>query len=255
VEGSRSEYRFTRSWEGVVPNLERRYEKPRNLPARGLRSLPSPTSLPRLSRGAPATRVAGGQAQGENVNHYTGLTIARRRAFGALRLSSRRRRSPPGAQGDTEEARVPDERGAVGYLTLDRSAASLSGGEGQRIRLATQIGSRLTGSSTSSTSHRSACTSGQQALLGHAAPPCRPRNTVVVVEHDEETIARPTTWSISDREPASSAARSWPQASRRDRRCERSLTGSICPAVSRSPCHGAPQAQRQEPRRREGDRT
>ena len=33
----------------------------------------------------------------------------------------------------------------LGYLTLDRSAATLSGGEGQRIRLATQIGSRLTG--------------------------------------------------------------------------------------------------------------
>src|SRR6185503_4038745 len=37
------------------------------------------------------------------------------------------------------------ERVGLGYLTLDRSSATLSGGEGQRIRLATQIGSQLRG--------------------------------------------------------------------------------------------------------------
>jgi excinuclease ABC subunit A len=77
----------------------------------------------------------------------------------------------------------------VGYLTLGRSAATLSGGEGQRIRLATQIGSQLTGvlyvlDEPSIGLHQR----DNRRLLGTL---CRLRNlgnTVLVVEHDEETI-------------------------------------------------------------------
>jgi excinuclease ABC subunit A len=77
----------------------------------------------------------------------------------------------------------------VGYLTLDRPAASLSGGEGQRIRLATQIGSKLRG---------------VLYVLDEPSIGLHPRdnrrlldtledlrdigNTILVVEHDEETI-------------------------------------------------------------------
>ena len=77
----------------------------------------------------------------------------------------------------------------VGYLTLARSAASLSGGEGQRIRLATQIGSNLTGvlyvldepsiGLHQRDNRKLLTTLGRLRDLG---------NTVVVVEHDEETI-------------------------------------------------------------------
>jgi excinuclease ABC subunit A len=79
----------------------------------------------------------------------------------------------------------------LGYLSLDRSAATLSGGEGQRIRLATQIGSRLRGvlyvldEPSIGLHHRDngrlLCTLERLRDLG---------NTVVVVEHDEETIRR-----------------------------------------------------------------
>ena len=77
----------------------------------------------------------------------------------------------------------------VGYLSLARSAATLSGGEGQRIRLATQIGANLTGvlyvlDEPSIGLHQR----DNRRLL---ATLCRLRdqgNTVIVVEHDEETI-------------------------------------------------------------------
>jgi excinuclease ABC subunit A len=77
----------------------------------------------------------------------------------------------------------------VGYLSLGRSAATLSGGEGQRIRLATQIGSQLTGvlyvldepsiGLHQRDNRRLLATLGRLRNLG---------NTVLVVEHDEETI-------------------------------------------------------------------
>src|SRR4030095_15519789 len=79
----------------------------------------------------------------------------------------------------------------LGYLTLDRPSATLSGGEGQRIRLATQIGSQLRG---------------VLYVLDEPSIGLHPRdnrklldtlehlrdlgNTVLVVEHDEETIRR-----------------------------------------------------------------
>ncbi|MGH9897582.1 MAG: excinuclease ABC subunit UvrA, partial [Pyrinomonadaceae bacterium] len=79
----------------------------------------------------------------------------------------------------------------LSYLTLDRSSATLSGGEGQRIRLATQIGSQLRGvlyvldepsiGLHARDNHRLINTLSELRDLG---------NTVLVVEHDEETIRR-----------------------------------------------------------------
>ena len=77
----------------------------------------------------------------------------------------------------------------VGYLTLGRSAASLSGGEGQRIRLATQIGSNLTGvlyvlDEPSIGLHQR----DNRKLLSTLQRLRDMGNTVIVVEHDEDTI-------------------------------------------------------------------
>ena len=79
----------------------------------------------------------------------------------------------------------------LGYLTLDRSAATLSGGEAQRIRLATQIGSRLRGvlyvlDEPSVGLHAR----DNDRLLGTLEQLRDLGNTVLVVEHDEETIRR-----------------------------------------------------------------
>ena len=80
---------------------------------------------------------------------------------------------------------------AVGldYLTLDRGAATLSGGEGQRIRLATQIGSSLVGvlyilDEPSIGLHQR----DNRRLLDTLKRLRDLGNTVLVVEHDEETI-------------------------------------------------------------------
>ncbi len=79
----------------------------------------------------------------------------------------------------------------LGYISLDRSAATLSGGEGQRIRLATQIGSKLRGvlyvldEPSIGLHHR------DNTRLLKALEELRDLgNTVLVVEHDEETIRR-----------------------------------------------------------------
>ena len=79
----------------------------------------------------------------------------------------------------------------LGYMSLDRSAATLSGGEGQRIRLATQIGSRLRGvlyvldEPSIGLHHRD-----NNRLLQALESLRDLGNTVLVVEHDEETIRR-----------------------------------------------------------------
>ena len=80
---------------------------------------------------------------------------------------------------------------AVGlsYLSLDRSAATLSGGEGQRIRLATQIGSRLRGVLYVLDEPSIGLHQRDNARLIHALTQLRDLgNTVLVVEHDEDTI-------------------------------------------------------------------
>ena len=79
----------------------------------------------------------------------------------------------------------------LGYMALSRSAATLSGGEGQRIRLATQIGSRLRGvlyvldEPSIGLHHRD-----NNRLLQALESLRNLGNTVLVVEHDEETIRR-----------------------------------------------------------------
>jgi excinuclease ABC subunit A len=77
----------------------------------------------------------------------------------------------------------------LGYLSLNRSAATLSGGEGQRIRLATQIGSRLRGVLYVLDEPSIGLHQRDNQRLIHALESLRNLgNTVLVVEHDEDTI-------------------------------------------------------------------
>src|SRR6201989_441402 len=79
----------------------------------------------------------------------------------------------------------------LGYLSLDRSAATLSGGEGQRIRLATQIGSRLRGVLYVLDEPSIGLHQRDNQRLIEALEDLRDLgNTVLVVEHDEDTMRK-----------------------------------------------------------------
>src|SRR5215203_2174373 len=181
---------FGAGFEGLIPNLRRRYEEgswleQENLePYRSLR--PCPTCQgERLKAQSLAVRV-----KGRTVSEYVNLPISEAvQVFDGLELSDREALIATRIMREIRDRiHFLDDVG-VGYLSLARSAATLSGGEGQRIRLATQIGSNLTGvlyvlDEPSIGLHQR----DNRALLATLGRLRDLGNTVVVVEHDEETI-------------------------------------------------------------------
>jgi excinuclease ABC subunit A len=183
-------------WEGVISNVQRRYEETTSDSVR--------LSLDEFMMTRECTTCGGRRLKPESLavtiaDHNLGeivempITTARR-FFETVPVRGNGR---PGLDADIagpilkeirERLRFLDDVG-LDYLTLGRSAESLSGGEAQRIRLATQIGSRLVGvlyilDEPSIGLHqrdnaRLLATLRQLRDLG---------NTVIVVEHDEETM-------------------------------------------------------------------
>jgi excinuclease ABC subunit A len=181
---------FGRNFEGVIPNLRRRYEEgswavQEDLePYRTLRECPACHGQ-RLKPQSLAVKV-----KGRGIAEYVNLPISDALAvFESFELSEREALVVGRVLREIRERlRFLDDVG-VGYLTLNRSAATLSGGEGQRIRLATQIGANLTGvlyvlDEPSIGLHQR----DNRRLLTTLARLRDLGNTVVVVEHDEETI-------------------------------------------------------------------
>ncbi len=181
---------FGAGFEGLIPNLRRRYEEgtwldQENLePYRALRPCPT-CGGDRLRAQSRAVR-----AKGRTIAEYVGLPISEAvRVFDSLELSDREALIASRILREIRDRLHFLDDVGVGYLTLGRSAATLSGGEGQRIRLATQIGSNLTGvlyvlDEPSIGLHQR----DNRALLSTLARLRDLGNTVVVVEHDEETI-------------------------------------------------------------------
>ena len=189
-DGKKEKDPFGAGFEGLIPNLRRRYEEGGWVdqealePYRGLRPCPSCQGA-RLKPQSRAVRV-----KGRTIVDYVGLPISETlHVFDALELTDRESLIASRILREIRDRlRFLNDVG-VGYLTLGRSAATLSGGEGQRIRLATQIGSNLTGvlyvlDEPSIGLHQR----DNRALLGTLARLRDLGNTVVVVEHDEETI-------------------------------------------------------------------
>src|SRR6476659_4407283 len=181
---------FGSGFEGLVPNLRRRYEEgtwleQENLePYRALRPCPT-CGGERLKAQSRSVRV-----KGRTISEYVNLPVSEAvRVFDEQELSDREALIASRILREIRDRLHFLDDVGVGYLTLGRSAATLSGGEGQRIRLATQIGSNLTGvlyilDEPSIGLHQR----DNRALLSTLARLRDLGNTVVVVEHDEETI-------------------------------------------------------------------
>jgi excinuclease ABC subunit A len=181
---------FGRGFEGVIPNLRRRYDEgswatQEDLePYRTLRECPACRGQ-RLKPQSLAVKV-----KGRGIAEYVNLPISDALAvFDAFELSEREALIAGRVLREIRERLRFLHDVGVGYLTLNRSAATLSGGEGQRIRLATQIGANLTGvlyvlDEPSIGLHQR----DNRKLLTTLTRLRDLGNTVVVVEHDEETI-------------------------------------------------------------------
>ena len=181
----------THPFEGILPNMERRYRETdsnvvREELAKFLNNKPCPDCRgTRLSVASRHVFVAD-----KNLPEVTGLPVGRaQQLFGTLEL--------PGYRGEIA-AKIVKEIGqrldflvnvGLDYLSLDRSADTLSGGEAQRIRLASQIGAGLVGvmyvlDEPSIGLHQR----DNERLLNTLTYLRDMGNTVIVVEHDEDAI-------------------------------------------------------------------
>jgi len=213
--GHRHHHEYRVSYEGVVPNLERRFKETESDYVRGeieryMTSQPCPAcGGARLRPESLAVTVAG-----RSIVEATAMSIGTAMRFFNLLAE----RVPlPSELGAPPPYRWPDERGVpltdreftiarqilkeiqarlgflvdvgLDYLTLDRAAGTLSGGEAQRIRLATQIGSGLMGVLYILDEPSIGLHQRDNDRLIRTLKRLRDLgNTVIVVEHDEETI-------------------------------------------------------------------
>jgi len=178
-------------FEGMLAALERRYKETTSEEARldierFMAERPCPTCRGgRLRRESLAVRVGG-----RSIHEVCALTIkAARTLFETLRLGEREQAIARRVLKEIRERLGFLQNVGLEYLTLDRAAGTLSGGEGQRIRLATQIGSSLVGvlyilDEPSIGLHQR----DNRRLLDMLLRLRDLSNTVLVVEHDEETI-------------------------------------------------------------------
>ena len=186
-------YEYKTEWKGAVPYLMARAEDMKSEAAvAAFEALISPTVCAechgrRLQPASLAVRVAN-----RAISDYTALPISQAvKVFNGVRLTAREEKIAGLILREIRQRLSFLETVGLGYLTLDRTSSTLSGGEGQRIRLATQIGSQLRG---------------VLYVLDEPSIGLHPRdnkklldtlehlrdlgNTVLVVEHDEETIRR-----------------------------------------------------------------
>ncbi|MBL8091165.1 MAG: excinuclease ABC subunit UvrA [Anaerolineales bacterium] len=198
-----SEFKFTRAFEGVITNLERRYKETnsewmREKISEYMSDRPCPAcGGKRLNPAALAVTV-------DDVNIVQANSWPVLQTLDWVKKISGKN-SPLTSKQKTIAERVIREiherlnflvNVGLDYLTLNRSAVTLSGGEAQRIRLATQVGSRLVGVLYVLDEPSIGLHPRDNARLLETLKGLRDLgNTVLVVEHDDETI-RESDWVI-----------------------------------------------------------
>jgi excinuclease ABC subunit A len=186
-------YSYKSPWQGALPWMRERLD---NAPSEKIRlaleELVSPAICGecggrRLRSDSLAVRVGG-----RGIADFTSMTIEDAiKAFDQVKLDKREEQIAGLILREIKTRLRFLETVGLGYITLDRPSATLSGGEGQRIRLATQIGSQLRGvlyvlDEPSIGLHPR----DNRRLLDTLSALRDLGNTVLVVEHDEETIRR-----------------------------------------------------------------
>jgi len=189
-EGDRR-FSFTKPFEGVVNNLERRFRETDSEDVR--------EELSRYMNNRPCRACGGARLKkealcvavgGKGIDGVTALPVEEALAFfRGLPLSAREEEIASRILKEIRSRLTFLANVGLSYLTLSRASATLSGGEGQRIRLATQIGASLMGvlyilDEPSIGLHQR----DNRRLLSTLTRLRDLGNTVLVVEHDEETI-------------------------------------------------------------------
>jgi excinuclease ABC subunit A len=187
----RNRYTFFETFEGVIPNLERRYRETGSADVREeiekyMNAQPCPVCKgSRLKREALFVKV-----EGRSVHDIVKMSIKDTlKFFTAIKLDRTRQEIARRILKEITERLGFLKNVGLDYITLERPAATLAGGEGQRIRLATQIGSSLVGvlyilDEPSIGLHQR----DNRRLLAALKRLRDMGNTVLVVEHDEATI-------------------------------------------------------------------
>jgi len=186
-------YSYQGQWPGALDWLRERLDDAPSEKIRiALEDLVSPSVCQmcegrRLRSDSLSVRVGG-----RGIAEYTSTPIEDAiKAFAQVKLNPREEQIAGTILREIQNRLTFLQTVGLGYLTLDRPSATLSGGEGQRIRLATQIGSQLRGvlyvlDEPSIGLHPR----DNQKLLDTLSALRDLGNTVLVVEHDEETIRR-----------------------------------------------------------------
>jgi len=182
---------YHKPFEGVLPNLERRLrETDSDATREKLEQFMNIMSCPSCKGARLKPEILCVRIAGRNIQEICSLSVTDAEAFfGQLELPSKEAEIARRVLKEVRERLSFLVNVGLDYLTLDRTSGTLSGGESQRIRLATQIGSSLVGvlyilDEPSIGLHQR----DNRRLLETLKRLRDLGNTVLVVEHDEETI-------------------------------------------------------------------
>jgi len=191
-DGNRA-YQITKPFEGVIPNMERRWrETDSNWVRDELSKYQTVTTCSECSGARLKPEALAVKIDGLHISQVAEMSIDEAHAwFGALeaKLSDQHREIARRILREINERLGFLNNVGLDYLTLSRSSGTLSGGESQRIRLASQIGSGLTGVLYVLDEPSIGLHQRDNARLLETLARLRDLgNTVIVVEHDEDAI-------------------------------------------------------------------